>query len=312
MLARTLTFTLFATLLSAGICIAEPPDLDSYWDFSDPAASELRFRELLEDSEWSGETDYRFEIRSQIARSLGLRQSFDEAHALLDSLETQLSTISPKAAMRYHLERGRTLNSSGKPDESKAHFLKAYEIGIGIGEDPLTVDAAHMMGIVEKGDVSLEWNERAIALAKESRDPKANRWQGSLLNNTGWTYHDMCEYEKALAMFSDALVFREQQGNPVSIRIAKWCIARCYRSLGWNQEALADQRELLTELESLGESDGYVFEEIGECLLAICQTAKARPYLQKAYDLLSQDAWMSKNEGERLARLKRIAEGAKE
>ena len=312
MFPRVLPLTLLAALLSAAFCLAELPDLDAYWDYSDPAATEMRFRELLEDSKWSGETDFHFEIRSQIARTLGLRQSFDEAHALLDSLETQLSTSSPKAAMRYHLERGRTLNSSGKPDESKIHFLEAYKIGVGIGEDPLSVDAAHMMGIVEQGAASLEWNERAIALAKESKDPKANRWQGSLLNNTGWTYHDLGEYEKALAMFSDALVFREQQGNPVSIRIANCCIARCYRSLGWYQEALAAQRTLLTELEEQNESDGYVFEEIGECLLAVCHTAEARPYLQKAYDLLSQDAWMSTNEGERLARLKRIAEGAKE
>ncbi len=45
---------------------------------------------------------------------------------------------------------------------------------------------------------------------------------------------------------------------------------------------------------------------------APCSTTLAGPNLQKAYDLLSQDAWMAKNESERLARLKRIAEGAKE
>ncbi len=294
-----------------GVAMAELPDLAAMWDFSDPAGTEVRFRELLDDPELAGEDDFLLELRTQIARTLGLQRRFDEAHALLDSIEAYLPKSSKRVSLRYHLERGRTLNSSGDPQASREHFLEAYEIGLAAGEDNLTVDAAHMMGIVEKGESSLDWNEKAISLARRSDDPAARNWLGALLNNTGWTYHEMERYEKSLALFSDALDFRQQQGNPVNIRIAKWCIARNYRSLGWNQEALADQRKLLAELDEAGAEDGYVHEEIAECLLAICRTAQARPHLLKAHALLSKDPWMVANEAERLERLKRIGEGAK-
>ncbi|MBZ0304515.1 MAG: tetratricopeptide repeat protein, partial [Anaerolineae bacterium] len=75
----------------------------------------------------------------------------------------------------------------------------------------------------------------------------------------GWTYHDQGNYEKALEMFQQALIFRE--GNPRQIQIARWCIARTLRSLNRVEEALAIQRELNPE-------DGFVVEEIAECLLA--------------------------------------------
>ena len=34
-----------------------------------------------------------------------------------------------------------------------------------------TVDAAHMLGIVCKGNKALEWNERALSLAEKATDP---------------------------------------------------------------------------------------------------------------------------------------------
>ncbi len=309
---RTLWSVAVILITSSGAVMAELPDLGSLWNFSDPAGSEARFRELLADPALADEKDFLREARTQIARTLGLQRRFDEAHALLDSLEAELPESSRRVMMRYHLERGRTLNSSGNPEASKEHFLAAYEIGLTAREDNLTVDAAHMMGIVEKGENSLEWNEKAISRARRSEDPAGRNWLGALLNNTGWTYHDMGRYEKSLALFSDALDFREKQGNPLNIRIAKWCIARNYRSLGWNQEALADQRKLLAELEEAGEEDGYVQEEIAECLLALCRTAQARPHFLEAHALLSKDPWMAANESERLERLKRIGEGAKQ
>jgi hypothetical protein len=49
-----------------------------------------------------------------------------------------------------------------------------------------------------------------------------------------------------------------------------------------------------------------VFEEIGECLLAMNRQEEARPYFRKAYEILLQDSWLVGSEPERLVRLKEL------
>ena len=48
-------------------------DIDSFWEYSDPAASEARFRAALS----SAQGDDRLELLTQIARTYSLRQRFD-------------------------------------------------------------------------------------------------------------------------------------------------------------------------------------------------------------------------------------------
>jgi hypothetical protein len=56
-----------------------------------------------------------------------------------------------------------------------------------------------------------------------------------------------------------------------------------------------------------GASDGFVFEELGECLLALGRADEARPYFAQAYAELSQDEWLADNEPARLERLKALS-----
>jgi tetratricopeptide (TPR) repeat protein len=125
-----------------------------------------------------------------------------------------------------------------------------------------------MLAIIAPPASALTLNLQAIQLAESSGQEKARNWLGSLYNNTGWSYHDMGEYETALNIFEKAEAFRRSKGSVNEIRIATWCIARTLRSLNRVEEALSKQMTLKAELESAGETDGYVFEEIGECLLA--------------------------------------------
>jgi hypothetical protein len=90
------------------------------------------------------------------------------------------------------------------------------------------------------------------------------------------------------------------------IRIARWCVARTLRSLNRVEEALSRQMELKEEFDASGENDGYVHEEIGECLLLLNRAKEARPYFAKAHKYLSQDARLAEKEPERLARLKEL------
>lgn len=128
-----------------------------------------------------------------------------------------------------------------------------------------------MLGIVEPPDRACEWNERGMELARFSTDPAARRWVASLANNMGWARHDAGAYEEALALFTLALAEREVQDDPGRTRIARWSIARCLRSLGRTEEALAEQQALAAELEELGETDEYVTDEIAECLRTLAR-----------------------------------------
>jgi hypothetical protein len=65
------------------------------------------------------------------------------------------------------------------------------------------------------------------------------------------------------------------------------------------------QRSLLAEHESVGSSDGYVYEEIAECLLALGRKDESRPFFAKAFEALSADPWLPEREPERLERLRR-------
>ena len=73
------------------------------------------------------------------------------------------------------------------------------------------------------------------------------------------------------------------------------------------EEALTKQMALKHAWEAEGvEKDGFVFEEIGECLLLLQRGEEARRYFSKAYEILSQDPWLTEQEPERLARLKAL------
>ena len=116
----------------------------------------------------------------------------------------------------------------------------------------------------------------------------------------------MGEYESALEMFEKAEAFQRSKGRARETRIAIWTVARCLRSLKRVEEALSMQMKLKDEFDFAGEIDGYVFEEIGECLLALNRAEEARSYFAKAYEELSQDSWLAEKEPERLTRLKEL------
>ena len=285
------------------------PDFDAMWDYSHPDTTEIKFRELLPLAEQAGNASYKACLLTQIARAQGLQMKFADAHLTLDTVRALLTDDLVLARVRYLLERGRVFNSAGMADSARPLFLDAWETGLRTGEDFYAVDAAHMMAIIEPAEEQLVWADKAMKAAEASSDERAKRWLGSLYNNTGWTHHDMGDYEKALELFEKALAWNEEHGDEERVRIARWTVARAYRSLGRVGEALEAQRELEREILEQGlETDGYVFEEIAECLLLLGETDEARAYFAKAYDLLSEDQWLVANQADRLKRLKELSE----
>jgi tetratricopeptide (TPR) repeat protein len=288
--------------------MADLPDFDALWNYDQPTETEARLRALVPQARESDNVPYYAELLTQIARTEGLQRKFEEAQATLDVVQTLLANglTQSRAYVRYLLERGRVLNSSKHPSQARSHFIEAWNLANLLNEDALAVDAAHMVAIVEPPEGQMEWNLKAMALAEKSADPRARKWLGSLYNNLGWTHHDAGRYAEALDLFEKGVQFRAELKQELELRIAKWCVARCLRSLGRVDEALARQQALLAE--SGSNNDGYVYEELGECLLASSRTDEARPYFGQAYALLSQDSWLVENEAGRLARLKELSQ----
>lgn len=276
------------------------PDFNDDWNYSDPAGTEAKFRARLPEAEKSDDASYRLQLLTQIARAVGLQKRFDEAHALLDQVEAQMAG-GDVVEVRYLLESGRVYNSSRQPEQAVPLFLKAAELAERIGADFYAVDALHMLGIAAPQAEQLDWNQRAIAFAERSPHERAKRWLASLYNNTGWSLFDERRYDEALDLFQKALVLRQQQGDAEAIRIARWCVAKMLRVLGRVEEGLAIQREL----EQAGGSDGFVEEEIAECLHALGKPDDARPYFRTAYEKLSQTDGMAADTA-RLERLKAL------
>lgn len=283
------------------------PDFDTLWNFDKPAETETAFRAILPSAEASGDKAYLAELMTQIARTLGLQQKFDEAHAMLDSVETLLPAAGPRAYVRYLLERGRTLNSSKRQIEAMPLFETAWTRGNEGGFDNYAVDAAHMCAIAAPADQKLAWNLKAITLAEKSADPKARKWLGSLYNNIGWGYFEQKQYDLALDMFTKAVAFRDSLNQPTQLRIAKWCVAKTFRMLGKLETAHEMQQQLEAEWKTTEEGqDGYVYEELAECLLAMGRADEATPYFALAYQSLSKDQWLTRDEPARLERLKAL------
>ena len=225
------------------------PDFNAMWDYDDPAATEARFTRLMPLARESGDADYYVELLTQVARSQGLQRRFENAHATLDSAYAAIADERSVAMVRYLLERGRVYSSSGQPQVSREYFFKAARLAEDIEADFYTVDAFHMLGIVDPPERQMDWNLRALDIAENSRDERARKWRGSLYNNIGWTYHELGEYDDALAMFEKSLNFREEMHDSAGVLIAKWTIGRTNRSLGKIEEALQMQLDLETSID---------------------------------------------------------------
>ena len=284
------------------------PDFDAAWNYGAPVKTREAFTSILAEAGEGAPLAWILELKTQIARTHSLVGEFDEAHALLDTIEPALGNDMTRARISYFLERGRTHNSSGEKEKAKPLFIKAWELGEKAGEDFLAVDAAHMVAIaVVDGAEANRWNLIGLDRARQSEDERTRGWVGSLTNNMGWTAFDAGKLEEALALFEESRDHFLQRDLVDRARIARWSIARVKREQDMIDEALALQLEIQAENEAAGTPDGYCFEELGELYLLKSNREETARNFARAHELLSQDNWLVRNEPERLARMKELS-----
>ena len=293
-------------------------DIDSLWDFSDPAGSEAKFLALREHLGARRDHAKLMELDTQLARAQGLQGRFAHAILTLETMHERLEPGETRAAIRHDLEMGRVLRSSGNPNGGAEYFERAARAAEKAGEEALEIDALHMLALVEASPAKrIHMNMDALERAAAASDPRARRWRGSLWNNTGMDFHELGELDRAMDAFEASLAAWEED-DPARAPIARWMIGWTLRLQGKLEAALAAQEALEREYAASGrKSAGFVEEELGEIHLAWPgddawkHRSIARTYFARAHALLSANGEIG-HDPERLARIKRLAEGEAE
>ena len=275
------------------------------WDFDDLEGTEHRFRQLLT-TETSDSR--RAEILTQLARVQGLRGDFAGGERLLQEAEQLVPAERGAPRVRIDLERGRLRRSSGDGEAARPLFESAFEAAAEAGESFLAADAAHMAALVAADRAGfVAWTERGIELAESEED--ARYWLGPLLNNLGWELSEAGEHEAALAAFERALEAREREpGNRAAIEIARYAVAKTLRALGRPAEASVLLEQSVAWAEGEGRPDGWFHQELAESYAALGRADEAAHHAQRALALLPEADPLFEPDGERAARLRRLAE----
>ena len=271
-----------ALLLTATSAMAI--DLRPMWDFSKPALSEERFRAALA----SAQGDDALILKTQIARSWGLRRDFAKAREILAEVQPLIAQAGAEAQVRYWLELGRTwASATHKPEqltpEAKAQARSAYDRALATAKaaqlDGLAIDTVHMYAFVDTDPESgIKWADEGLKLAKASTQPAARRWEATLRNNRGVSLTQLKRYDEALAEFKAALQLTEADGKPYDIRVAHWMVANTLRLMGRLDEARDIQLRLEREWDADKEPDPYVFEELEAIYKAQGNSERAAHY----------------------------------
>jgi tetratricopeptide (TPR) repeat protein len=255
-----------ALLLAATSAMAI--DLRPLWDFSKPALSEERFRAALA----TAQGDDALILKTQIARSWGLRRDFGKAREILAEVQPQIARAGAEAQTRYWLELGRTWASATHgPElltpEAKAQARSAYDQALATAKaaklDGLAIDTVHMYAFIDTDPESgLKWADEGLRLAKASTQPAARRWEAALRNNRGVALNQLKRHAEALVELKTALQLIEDDGRVSDTRVAHWMIANTLRLMGRLDEARDIQLRLERAFDADKEPDPYVFEEL--------------------------------------------------
>jgi tetratricopeptide (TPR) repeat protein len=284
---------------------ASVPTIRSLWDFSNPAESEARFRQWR-DRVHSHSVEA-VELQTQVARALGLQGRFDDGLAALDVAKAMPAATTPLAQVRLLLEHGRLLNSFGRAAEALPIFRAAHELAKSSGFGALAIDAGHMVAIALPNAVDqIAWNTALFEDAVASSESEVRRWSASLANNLAWALFDQKNLTSSLQWHERALELFRERGDADAVRIARWSVAKLWRIMGRVQPALAEQQAILHLLKDSNRTDGFVHEEIGECLLALGAADESREHFRLAHEELSKIDWMKRDEPARIERLAQL------
>jgi tetratricopeptide (TPR) repeat protein len=288
------------------------PDLENIWNSEDAAASEKVMQDLLPsaNSLLGAERSYTVALLAQIARAQGAQGQFPMARATLDEARKVLKEIESSATdslrIRCLLEASRLSILERIPSQARGPLTEALNLAAQAKEDALSVEASQLMAEIEPPKMQQEWLNRAIQIAVASPHVRVRKYLSSLYTSWGWKLYDVRQFDKAIEVFEKALVEAKATGTEREVFVLRWSIGKVLRALQKTEEALAIQKDLLSQLAIGGARDGRLYEEIAECLLTLKQDEEAKLYFELAYRELVKDQWFVDNESKQLKKMKEL------
>ncbi|OFZ19410.1 MAG: hypothetical protein A2X94_13800 [Bdellovibrionales bacterium GWB1_55_8] len=273
-------------------------------DLDHPEEAEIRLRQLLEESSGGGSLDAQAGILAQLARVQGALGKFSEARGTLQKLDELAREESQTAKILALIETGRLFVLEKTPSQARPLFMEAWNLAGQSGDVSCAIDAAQMLAAIEPQKLQKDWTLKALRLAENSPEPIAKNWLGEIYTTLGWSEFNARQFESALEWFKKALARIQPESSPRRAIIAQWAVGKTLRALNRFDEAFEIQSHLVEELSRLSLKNGYVYEELAECLQSLKKTAEAQPYFDIAYHELAKDEWLSDNNPARLKRLK--------
>ena len=163
----------------------EAHEFEKEWNYQDLDQTEQVFLDYVDELTEHDDSTLLPQLYTQLARCKSLLQDAQGCMAYLQSAKELIDDLNGIdriiPLIRYHLERGRLLNSMQIEDCGREDFLTAWNQAVEHGIDFHGVDAAHMLGIISEGEGALEWNLKALQYAEDSQDAKTKSWLGWLI-----------------------------------------------------------------------------------------------------------------------------------
>ncbi|TDQ03471.1 hypothetical protein AXZ95_1761 [Leifsonia sp. 115AMFTsu3.1] len=218
----------------------EQAELDALWLPGDPIASAERLAAAAAEPDRSEVV--RAELQTQRARALGLQGRFDEAEALLESLEPASGVLE----VRVLLERGRLRSAAGLAGEAVPVLEAALRTARRDGDVALAVESALALADADRPH-TLQWIDEGLSDLSATGDPRTLRWGVVLHELRGWALLREGDAAAALVSFENAVEHAEAYGTLDQQFAAQWAFARGLREAGRTAEAREIQRRLASE-----------------------------------------------------------------
>ncbi|MEI7576169.1 MAG: tetratricopeptide repeat protein [Armatimonadota bacterium] len=228
-------------------------DVRDYWNFGDPVATRAAFEELLPTLTDRAE---QLDVHAQIARTYSLPGENQKCLDYLGTYWKEGLELGGRAAASLMIEAGRAYRGLGMIEQARKGF---EDVSVN-GPEDLRIDALHMLALISEGDQVAFFNQKAITLAKTSKDEWARRWIGSLYNNMGWSCFEAGELDEALEYFESVLLARYEFGQSERVREAQWCIGHTLLAMG----RIKDATDIHLEMGGNGETEEDVRRTFSE------------------------------------------------
>lgn len=232
-----------------------------------------------------------FEIETLIARCQAASGRVTEGKNALDILEKRLPSLEPQRllSIRFNLERARIYVLEKQPSRARKNLSEAWSASVEEKNDYCIIDVAQVMGALVAAKEQQTWLQKGIEVAEASSQKIAKRWLPHLYISLGWKWHELRQFELALAAFEKVAPLPNDTVSPRANFIAKWSIGRVLRSMNHAEKALDLQTKLLPKALEINFMKGRVWEEIAENLTILKRKEDAEEYFRLTYEFFADE-----------------------